>query len=242
MQISERIYQICGGMYQNIANVYVIRSEKGLILIDSGETAEDLELMQEIMKRWDLDRFPVTHVLLTHKHFGHIGNAAWFREHGAMIAAGEKDADDIEQGNWSAILDFSPFPEHGPYSPVHIDLRLKDGDVIETGGVRIEVLETPGHTAGSVMFRMEEEGKQVLFAGDAIGIAQEGRAVTLGWEGGEDFDMQTYFRSLLRLAEEPCDAILPGHMQPLMQNGSILLKKAVGTALTKWRRPCVEAE
>jgi len=73
MQISERIYQISGGMYQNIANVYAIRTDEGLILIDCGETEEDLALMQEIMKRWDLDHLKVTHVLLTHKHFGHIG-------------------------------------------------------------------------------------------------------------------------------------------------------------------------
>lgn len=242
MQISERIYQISGGMYQNIANVYAIRTDEGLILIDCGETEEDLALMQEIMKRWDLDHLKVTHVLLTHKHFGHIGNAAWFREHSALIAAGERDADDIEQGKWSSILDFSPFPEHGPYIPVHVDLRLHDGEMIESGGVRIEVLETPGHTEGSVMFRMEEEGRQVLFAGDVIGIASEGRGVTLGWEGGEDFDMQAYFKSLLRLSEEPCEVILPGHMQPVMQNGHILLKKAVGIALTKWRRLGVDTE
>ena len=241
MQVSEHIYMVLGGMYANLANVYAVRTDDGLVLIDTAENAEDRKVIEQAMKRFSLDELPVRHVLLTHKHYGHIGNAAWYREHGAKIYAGSHDADAIESGTLNEVMDFSPFPLR-EYTPCKVDVRLEDGDVLEFGDVRIKVHEVPGHTAGSLLFEMEDEGKVFLFTGDVIGIAEACRDTTIGWEGAPEFDMEENFRSLVKMSKLQADVLLPGHMQVCMQNGTNMLKKALNTALLKWRKPSVERE
>ena len=52
--------------------------------------------------------------------------------------------------------------------PTTVDVELKGGEVVSVGGVRFEVLGTPGHTPGSICYLMERNGRRVLFAGDVI--------------------------------------------------------------------------
>ncbi len=241
MQISERIYMILGGMYADLANVYAIKGENSLILIDTAEDEADRAVMEKVLERFSLASLPVRYVLLTHKHFGHIGNAAYYQAKGAKILAGRYDADAIEAGTLNEVMDFSPFPLR-EYTPCRVDMRLRDGDELDLDGVQIRVHEVPGHTAGSVLYEVADEGRTFLFTGDVIGIGEACRDTTIGWEGAPDFDMEENFRSLLKMSQMKADVLLPGHMQVCMQNGSLLLKKALNTALLKWRKPSVDRE
>ena len=241
MQISEHIYMMLGPMYANLANVYVIRADESLILIDTAENENDIKIIEKNIQRFGLDHLPIRHVLLTHKHFGHIGNAAYYRSNGATIYAGCRDADAIASASLNEVMDFSPFPERNCI-PCDVDVRLNDGEVLDIDGIRITVYEVPGHTPGSVLYAVEDEGKKILFTGDVIGVTDCCMDTTIGWEGAPDFDMEENFRSLLKMAEMECDIILPGHMQTCMQEGHLLLKKAVNTALLKWRKPSIERE
>jgi glyoxylase-like metal-dependent hydrolase (beta-lactamase superfamily II) len=78
---------------------------------------------------------------------------------------------------------------------------LTDGDVIEAAGLRIRVLATPGHTADSVSFVLDDA---VLTADTVLG-----RGTTV--IDTEDGDLADYLESLRRLIGLGSRTVLPGH-------------------------------
>lgn len=56
------------------------------------------------------------------------------------------------------------------------DIKLKDGDILEVGSLKIEVIHTPGHTPGSVCFLVGEN----LFTGDTLFVGAAGRTDLIG--------------------------------------------------------------
>ena len=84
-------------------------------------------------------------------------------------------------------------------------LLLSEGDVISFGQSKLEVLHTPGHTPGSVCYRVGQD----LFTGDTLFDAGWGRT---DLPGG---DMETELKSLRRICALPGDyEVYPGHMDP----------------------------
>jgi glyoxylase-like metal-dependent hydrolase (beta-lactamase superfamily II) len=61
-----------------------------------------------------------------------------------------------------------------PTAPV--DIKLKDGDVLELGTLNIQVIHTPGHTPGSVCYLVGEN----LFTGDTLFVGAAGRTDLIG--------------------------------------------------------------
>ena len=80
--------------------------------------------------------------------------------------------------------------------------KLRDGEVVEAGKLRLTVLHTPGHTPGSCCFLCGD----VLFTGDTLFRGSVGRT---DFPGGSYDALK---RSLDRLAALPGDyTLLPGH-------------------------------
>lgn len=238
MQILKDIYLLYGNAYGNIANLYVIRTEKGLILIDTADRIEDLKVLRQQLSYWKLDNLPFTHVFITHNHFNHIGNAHLLRETGAKIIAGYEDASAIESGDVMTIDDFAPFPVRR-YIPCKVDILVRDGDEVQANGLTFHCIHTPGHTRGSMVYALELNGKKILFTGDMLNIGKCCASADVGWEGGLNHDRQTCFSSLLKLASVPCDVILPAHFQAALVNAQGLLEQAICAAINKWKSPMI---
>ncbi len=82
--------------------------------------------------------------------------------------------------------------------------RLRDGQVLEVGDLRVDVLHTPGHTPDSVTLHVGHE----LLTGDFLFLAQDG-AGRLDLPGG---DPGAHWDSLQRLARwSDVHRVLPGH-------------------------------
>ena len=125
----------------------------------------------------------------------------------------EKDAVDTERGE---LLFRKVGPENQRY--------YKEGDTLPLGGLTLRVLETPGHSEGSVCLLVEGQG--VLFAGDTLFRCSCGRC---DFPGG---DYRKMLASLGRLASlEGNLRVLPGHdmettldyerrVNPYMRQGS----------------------
>ena len=149
------------------ATVFVIDFSGELIMIDAGAGRSARALVRNI-EGAGLDPKKISTVILTHCHIDHIGAAPWFRENfGCKLAAHDKDADAIEEGdpimtaaNWYET-DFPPTP---------VDIRFKaDHEILQFGAEQLHLLHTPGHTPGSMSLYLDRGGKRVLFGQDIHG-------------------------------------------------------------------------
>jgi glyoxylase-like metal-dependent hydrolase (beta-lactamase superfamily II) len=149
------------------ATVFVIDFSGELIMIDTGAGRSARTLVRNI-EGAGLDPKKISTVILTHCHIDHIGSAPYFRENfGCKLAAHDKDADAIEEGdpimtaaNWYET-DFPPTP---------VDIRFKaDHETLQFGAEELHLLHTPGHTPGSMSLYLDRGGKRVLFGQDIHG-------------------------------------------------------------------------
>jgi glyoxylase-like metal-dependent hydrolase (beta-lactamase superfamily II) len=136
-------------------------------------------------------------IVSTHGHWDHIGdNAAVAARTGADIAVHPADRE--------RLTDPRPINAPFPIPPSIPAVDLAEGGIIRFGELRLEVLHTPGHTAGSVCLLAPDAA--VLFSGDTLFRAGWGR---VDLPGG---DPDAMVRSIGRLAGlEDRIGVLPGH-------------------------------
>jgi glyoxylase-like metal-dependent hydrolase (beta-lactamase superfamily II) len=140
----------------------------------------------------------LTHILVTHTHRDHSPAAnALKRATGAIVAGCSRHVADPAGSGLDAAHDRD-------YAP---DIELREGDRIALGGVEIEALETPGHTANHLCFSLPQE--KALFTGDHV----------MGWSttvvAPPDGSMRAYLGSLERLRQRDDALLWPGHGDPV---------------------------
>ncbi|MCI9129680.1 MAG: MBL fold metallo-hydrolase [Eggerthellaceae bacterium] len=183
------------GPLQN--NVYIISDGSGTFVVDPSCDAETI--LAALGKR-KLDG-----IVLTHSHWDHTGAAAELKElTGAPVYASATDAPDIEDPHESGTSRVA--------RACSVDVRLSNGDIVQIGDMKWKVMETPGHTKGSIclflipQFGNHEGGLPVLISGDTLFKGTFGRT---DFEGGS---MQDMGASMKKLAALPDDVVvLPGH-------------------------------
>lgn len=102
-------------------------------------------------------------IWLTHAHIDHIGGIAGVRrEYPVPVHLHPADRPLFDRGAQQAALYGLPFDQ--PEAP---DAELADGDVLTVGSLDFQVLHTPGHAPGHVIFRHGHTvlGGDLLFAG-----------------------------------------------------------------------------
>lgn len=146
----------------------------------------------------------VTHILLTHTHFDHVGGLADLKAAtGAPILAHPDAAPMLQAATASAAL--WGFYLEQPPPP---DEALAEGQTIQVGNIQFEVLETPGHAPGHVCFYAREQ--QALFDGDVLFEGSIGRTDLPG--GDFALLMENIAQKLLTLPDET--NVFPGHGNP----------------------------
>jgi len=143
----------------------------------------------------------ISHILLTHAHFDHVGGLAELAEEtSAPIYIHPEAIPMLERAPESAARFNLTLP-----APPAADQMLAEGDEVKVGQLKFEVLFTPGHAPGHVCFYLREHG--VLFDGDVLFQQSIGRTDLPG--GDYPLLMKNIREKLLVLPEET--AVLSGH-------------------------------
>jgi glyoxylase-like metal-dependent hydrolase (beta-lactamase superfamily II) len=199
------------------ANLYVVHGRDRDVLIDAGLGLASLTgELPELFER------PVLAVA-THRHFDHVGGLHEFE----AVAVHRDDAESVANGEVFASLVIQDYPPeelsgydppetlltalpHDGFdpaayrvAPVTPTVVLDDGDVLDLGERKLEVLHLPGHTPGEIGLWEVETG--TLFPGDCV------------YESGvlldelPESDIPRYVRSMERLRDLPVEVVHGGH-------------------------------
>lgn len=144
-------------------NCYIVYdSGKNGIVIDPGSHPDMIEKQLQ-----DQNIIPKI-ILLTHGHFDHMSGAAKLKEkYNAQVYINQNDECMLSDREKSGAL-IAPFLE---YNAVECDGYVKEGDVLKIGEIEIRVMETPGHSKGSVCYICGD----TIFTGDTIFNGSVGR-------------------------------------------------------------------
>lgn len=196
-----------------IAQFPCLRDNYGFLLHDAeaGLTAAiDTPDAGEIAAQLERRRWPLTHIFNTHHHADHAGgNLALKQRYDCLIVGPRADAERIPG----------------------IDVGVGDGDRVEFGGRRIEVLETPGHTRGHIVYYIPEI--KAAFVGDTLFAMGCGRL----FEGSPE----QMWDSLQKIARWPDDTRLYCAHEYTLANARFALTVEPGNEALLRRAEEVEA-
>jgi hydroxyacylglutathione hydrolase len=175
-------------------NAFLVANGPRALLIDPGGEAEGaLALLAGRQLRLEA-------ILNTHGHFDHIGAVQRLTEAtGAAFYISAREVPIMKSSNLLRFIFKSKQPVTVPAA--FTDLDLLPGE-LELAGLRIQRLQTPGHTPGGHSFLVEGH----LFTGDTLLGASAGPT---GLPGGDRAALE---RSIAHLATLPPGLVLhPGH-------------------------------
>ena len=135
-------------------NCYIVEDSGETIVIDPGDNCA--RIVGKLAGR------TVKEIVLTHYHWDHVSALSELEEAlGAPAAMSALDAEKVDGCSRVSGHDI----DRGHGAP-HIDRLLREGDEVVVGSCVFEVIETPGHTPGSICLYCA--GEKALFAGDTL--------------------------------------------------------------------------
>jgi len=201
------------------ALMYLVVGTERAVLIDTGTGIGDLD---EVVA--ELTDLPVE-VINTHEHYDHAGGnyrfdkTAAFDDQAALKRLADGRSAESMTRYKSDEYVIKPYPDGFDVAAWHIPSHkpsrlLHDGDAIDLGSRRLEVIHIPGHSPGSIALLDREN--RVLFTGDHFFPGPL-------YCHADDVEIEKYVASNRKLAEmvDLYDYVLSGHNDPWVQSDVI---------------------
>ena len=152
-------HRVYGNVYfvgARCGSSHLIESDDGLILLDSGYP-QTLYLVIENIRALGFDPKNIKHILHSHGHYDHLGGTRALVElYGAKTYLGEGDADYADGTRdltWAKELGYKYEEQFTP------DVLVKDGDILNIGGIDFYFQGCPGHTEGAMNIYFYADGE-----------------------------------------------------------------------------------
>jgi len=184
---------VTGELKVNCYLLGCLETRQALVIDPGGQGTRILEILQE-------NDLMLKTVINTHGHFDHVGgNRALVEATGAELLLHEADAVILagasEHAGVFGCRSIEPSPEPTRF--------LKDGDVVQVGTIRLEVIHLPGHSPGGICLL----GEGLLFAGDSLFAGSIGRS---DLPGGDQYALMRGLRDRLMVLPDKT-IVYPGH-------------------------------
>lgn len=177
------------------SNTYILSDDKECVVIDSGVNPG------EIMHIVESNGLQVKYIILTHGHFDHIYHVQSLKEKtGAQLCIHEDELALYQNPDMNGSMMFGAGREVKAPAP---DILLKDGQVLQVGALRLEIIHTPGHSPGSICILCGD----MLFSGDTLFAMSIGRT---DFPGGSARAMSESLHKKLFTLEDNI-TVYPGH-------------------------------
>ena len=169
MKITDNLWQVGGGQLTDPedAAIYLVRFGEQAVLIDSGCGDSHQRLVDNISAVLPED-IEITHLLLTHCHYDHVGGAAALRkQYGCKIVAHQLDAAYLEAGD-SQVTAASWYGAQ--MAPLTIDHKIEgQKEIFRVGKGEVLANHCPGHSPGSLVYLVKLQDQKILFGQDVHG-------------------------------------------------------------------------
>jgi metallo-beta-lactamase class B len=168
---------------------WALTTSDGIILVDTLYEYASEEAIVGGLKKLGLDPAAVKYVIISHAHGDHVGGAKLMQDRfHSRIVMGAPDWESIEKS-------VNQYPNGKPKR----DIVAADGQKITLGDTSVTIVQTPGHTPGtlSMIFQVKDGG----------------RPLTVAYSGGTAFNFQndvphfdTYINSQRKMAQAAAEA------------------------------------
>lgn len=194
------------GMFQT--NCYIVSDDAGdCVIVDPGQDSEE-QVRRQVSEAGLKPRA----VLLTHGHLDHIWNAQQVADHyGVPAYIHPEDREMLADPAKGLSLDLSAMLKDVAFTEPAEVIEVFDGDTLTFGSMVFDVDHVPGHSPGSVSFRITVETEQgprmVVLGGDVL--FQDGVGRTDLPAGDTEVLLQSIAKKFLVLDDDA--VVLPGH-------------------------------
>ena len=230
MKLTEDIYLV-GSAEFGISNeydchVYLIDGGEEAALIDCGVGYDTERILQNIREVIDIRK--LKRVYLTHLHADHCAGGRDLQKLGIEVTAPLREWKDMQENPedvreaYEISQHTGCYPEGREYLFPEPDTFLQDGEEVSVGKYRLKAIEVRGHSAGMLVYLLDDGKRKALFSGDYV--FAKGVVGLLNCPG---CDLSLYRKDIKKLAGLDLDILFPGHRMVILSHAQDHVDKAI---------------